>query len=137
MAFTNVGCISAVVAFPTQAWGAGSKTVGPVALPDKYRYGILLIDLTQITDLLCDITIAVEQSMDGGVNWNSVGGWRLSLPISGYTINGGVLMDGNGDPVRITGQSLRFPASVSLTRQLRATATLSTSATVGCTMAIW
>lgn len=137
MAFTNVGCVSAVVAFATQAWPAGSKTVGPVAIADKFRYGWLLVDLTALTTLTCSIQVTMDLSMDGGATWTGIGGWGLNVPMSGYALVGGVLVDAANQPIRITGASMRLPDASSVLRQVRATASLSTPATVGCTLVIW
>ena len=137
MPFTAVGAVSAIVAFPTQVWNAGSKTVGPIPIAAKFRNGWLLVDLTQLTDLLCDIAVTIELSMDGGTNWTTIGGWGLNLPLSGLLLVGGVLQDPSGNPIRVTWSAVRLPVSVSAVRQLRATATLSTQATVGCTFVMW
>jgi hypothetical protein len=137
MAFTNIGCISAQVAFATQAWPAGSKTVGPVSIGNAYRHGELLIDVSGLTDLTSSISVTIDLSFDGGATFTTVGGWGLDLPTSGYTLPGGVLTDSNGDPVRVTSAALKFPQASSIQRQIRATATLTTPATVGCTVVIW
>ncbi len=136
MAFTNIGCISASPVFATQLWGAGQKVLGPVDLPDKFRGGMLLLDLTGITELLASIDTLVEVSMDG-VNFVPVGGFGLDLPTSGYAINAGVLVDALGVPVRIAGFPMKFPQAALLTRKLRGTATLSVPAIVGMTLVIW
>jgi hypothetical protein len=140
MALTTVESIQAVVAFPTQAWGAGSKTVGPVPIPAGIRYGALLIDLSQLQsgDMGCAISVSIDQSDDGGPTWHlGTVGFGLNLPLSGLSIVGGVLVDGNGNPVQTSWASVRFANSQNANRQIRGTASLSTGATVGCTLVIW
>lgn len=135
MAFTNVGCITATPLFATQLWPAVPKNLGPVALPDKYRGGMILIDVSQLTNLLAILTVNVQVTLDGQ-NFIDAGAFELSLPDSGYTLSPG-LTDSAGDPVRIAGMSLRFPESSLLTRQIKATVTLSAPAIIGMTMVIW
>lgn len=135
MAFTDIGCITATPLFATQLWQAGTKNLGPVALPDKYRGGMILIDVSQLTNLLAVLTVTVQITLDGQ-NYLDAGGFELSLPDSGYALSPG-LVDSVGDPVRVSGMSLRFPQSSLLTRQIKATASLSSPAVVGMTMVIW
>ena len=136
MAFTTIGCASVSPVFATQSWPAGTKNLGPVDLPDKFRGGELLLDVTQVTDLLAVIEVLLEVSLDG-VNFVPVGGFQLSLPQSGYQIVGGQLLDGAGEPVRIAGFPVKFPSAGLLTRKMRGTATLSQPAVVGMTLVIW
>ncbi len=136
MAFTTVGCISATPLFATQSWPAGTMILGPAVLPDRFRYGMILVDLSQLTDLTSKIDVLVQISEDG-VNFGPLSGWGLDLPNSGFTLPGGVLTDASGNPVRITGMSLRFPPASNLLRQIQGTIVLSQPAVVGMTIAIW
>lgn len=136
MAFTTIGCASVSPVFATQQWPAGQKLLGPVDLPNKFRGGELLLDVTQVTDLLASIDVLLEVSLDG-VNYVPVGGFGLSLPQSGYQIVGGELLEGNGEPVRIAGFPVKFPQAGLLTRKMRGSATLSAPAIVGMTLVIW
>lgn len=136
MAFTSIGCASVSPVFATLPWPAGSKVLGPVVLPDRFRGGMLLVDLTQIADLLASISVVMELSMDG-LTFSSVGGFGIDLPNSGYSVGLNGLVDANGDPVRIAGFPVRFPQAGLITRQLRGTATLSQPAVVGMTLVIW
>lgn len=135
MAFTNIGCITATPLFATQLWQAGTKPLGPVVLPDKYRGGMILIDVSQLTNLLAVLTVNIQVTQDGQ-NYVEAGGFELSLPNSGYTLSPG-LVDQVGDPVRVTGMNLRFPESSLLTRQIKGTVSLSAPAVIGMTMVIW
>jgi hypothetical protein len=136
-----VGCIFAIEPIATQSWPVGSKSIGPTALPDKYRYGQLMIDVSAITDMTTDLNFNVEISLDNGVNWVPVGGVGLNFPASGYSRVGGVLVDSGGNPVRVISMAQRFPAPASLVRQIRGTANFSNNAsapqTFGMTLVIW
>jgi hypothetical protein len=138
MAFTSIGCISASPVFATQLWSAGSKTLGPVTVPDKINWGALIIDLTQITDLLGGISVSVDFSSDGVV-FNNIGGYGLDLPTSGCTLApGGVgLLNSAGIPVRTAWSSIRFPNGDLITRAVKGTVALTQPMTVGMTLVIW
>ena len=137
MAFTNIGCISVSSVFATQLWQAGAKSIGPVVLPDKFSGGMLLVDLTQLADLTCNIVVAMELSLDNGVTWQSLGGWGVNVPTSGYHFNASVLVDANNDPIRVTGNYLRLIEPINAVRQVRAVATLSKPAVIGMSIVIW
>jgi hypothetical protein len=137
----TIGCVNATEVFATQSYAVGSKTLGPVALPDKFRYGQMLVDVSAITDLTTVINVTLEGSTDGGQSWASILGWGLDFTVAGYTVNGGVLVDGLGQPIRITGSSLRFPNPISTTRQIRGVCSFDNAThqpqTLGMTMVIW
>lgn len=96
---------------------------------------MILIDVSQVTNLLAILTVNVQVTLDGQ-NYVEAGGFELSLPNSGYTLSPG-LTDAAGDPVRIAGMNLRFPESSLLTRQIKGTVSLSAPAIIGMTMVIW
>jgi hypothetical protein len=135
-----IGCIFAQAVVATQAWPNGTQTIGPVSLPDKYRYGQIMIDVSAITDMTANLSFSIDISQDG-TNWVTVGGIGLDFSVSGYSVNGGVLVDSVGNPVRVASMSLRFPAPILTTRQIRGTASYSnagnTSQTFGMTLVIW
>jgi hypothetical protein len=137
MAFTSIGCISASQVFATQSWPAGTKQIGPVALPDKFSHGQLLVDLTQVTDLLATMTVNIQMSNDG-VTFFDVFGFGLSLPNSGYTLGaGGGVLDSSGNPIRIVAGGMKFPPSILTTRQVQGTIVLDNPATIGMTVVIY
>lgn len=137
MAFSNIGCITASPIFATQSWPSGVKTLGPVALPDKYRNGQIFIDLSQLTNLLAKLDVLVEMSMDG-VIFAPVVGFSLDLPNSGLSMpTPPGVVDSSGASVRVSGVSLSFPQPISTVRQVRGTITLSVPAVIGMTLVIW
>lgn len=141
MAFTAIGCISASEVFATQSWPNGTKVLGPVALPNKFRGGQIFVDVSQLNDLTTVLDFSIEMSLDGGANFVPVAGVGLDLAKSGYSLNGGVLVDGNGAAVRIFGMSMRFPEPANLLRQIRGvfnfSNALGTPQVLGMTVVIW
>lgn len=136
MAFTNIGCITATPLFATQQWQAGTKNLGPVALPDKYTGGKILVDISQVTDLLAFLVITVFTTVDG-VNYVNVGGVEMNLPDSLFTIGAGGLLDQFGNPVRMFSADLKLLQPGLLTRQIKADVSLSAPALIGATLVIW
>jgi hypothetical protein len=138
MAFANIGSITAQQIFATQSQPAGTKNLGPVNLPNKFSFGLLILDLSQVTDLLAVLTVNAEISLDG-TNFLGVGGFILDLPNSGMTIDvgGAGLVDQFGVPFRTTVKLLKFPQAGLTTRAVRGTISLSQPAVVGMTIAIF
>jgi hypothetical protein len=138
MAFTTVGLIQAQIALATQSYPAGSRTLGPIAIPAGLRYGNILIDLTQTNELVATIGITVDVSFDNGVTFPfSSGGAGLSLPNSGYTISGGTLIDPNNVPVRLFWSSIRLPDPGNAARQVQATFSTDLPVIAGATVGLW
>lgn len=138
MAFTAVGSCIASALFPTQQWPAGSKSLGPATLPARFSGGAVIVDFSQVTDLLAKITLDVQYSPDG-VTFNSIGGFALDLPNSGCTIApGGVgLLDPNGIPFLSTARILPIPQGNLATRALQGSVSLTSPETVGATLVLW
>ena len=108
-----------------------------MALPDQYSYGWVLLDLSAVTDLTAALTINVDLSFDGGQTWGSIGGWGLDLAVSGFTIQGGHVVDATGTPLRISGMSVRLTQRENANRQVRMQVALSQPCAVGMTVVIW
>lgn len=134
MAFIPIGCVVGNEVLATQLWPTGVKNLGPIALPDKFRGGLVLVDVSQVVDLSAIFSFAMEMSFDGGANFTPLFSVGLSLPDSGYSLIGGVLADGAGVPVRVYGSSFKFPQPGSVTRQIRGQLSLSAPAILGMTV---
>jgi len=137
MAFSQLGCVFGQEVFPTQLWQAGIKNLGPVVLPDKFRGGLVLVDVSQMDDLTAVLDFNLEVSLDGGANFTPIGGVGLDLSKSGYSVNAGVLRDGGGNAVRVYGATFKFPEPGNLTRQVKGQLSLSVAQILGMTMVIW
>lgn len=136
MAFTSVGLFSSQVMAPTQSRGAGTFTLGPFSIPANVRYGAVAIDVSQQPDLTPNITLTVDTSADG-INFTTLGTIGLNLPQSGYSILGGIIVDGNGTPVLNAWTSLKFPPPNLPNRAVRFTLVVDNPATLGASVAIW
>jgi hypothetical protein len=101
------------------------------------RGGLVLIDVSQVTDLATVISFSIEMSFDAGQNFSPLFTVGLSLPESGYTIAGGVLVDGGGVPVRVYGSAFKFPLPGLTTRQIRGVVSLNIPASVGMTIVVY
>jgi hypothetical protein len=128
MAFQNIGCLTADEILVKQSRPVGSAVVGPangILLPNRFSRGLVLIDIQSITNLQTVLQLTLEVSLDGGTTFVTAGIVGLDFARSGYSINGSsILVDSGGEPVRVFGQSVRFPNALSTTRRVRVTASM-------------
>jgi hypothetical protein len=140
MAFQPIGCFTADEIFPKTSRAVGTSVIGPangIALPDRFTRGLILVDIQSITDLTSVLSLTIEVSLDGGVNFITTGIVGLDFAISGYSINGSnILVDGGGSPVRVFGQPVRFPNGLSLTRRVRTTLSFSNGSSANQTFGV-
>lgn len=139
MATTIIGSIAANDLVAIASHGAGSLPFGPFAVPAGYTQLMVVFDLRQVDTLTATLTAAVEVSFDSGGNWTSVGSGTLSLPSSGYVLNGSVLTRSAGDPlgpgpVRMFGKSFMLKQTDLSTRQVRGTLSIDEALISGVTL---
>jgi hypothetical protein len=140
MAFTSIGSISASQIIATQQWPIGNKNIGPAQLPSRFSFGVFILDLSQVADLLANITVTLQVSLDGAA-FEDVGGFGLDLPNSGCTIDqtdGVGLIDQFGVPFLSTSVNLRFPNGAAGNRMVRGQVSIAQApAVIGATIGIW
>lgn len=139
MATVTVGSLVANNLVPIASRGAGSIAFGPFAVPAAFTQLMVIFDLQQVASLTATLGSTVEVSLDNGTNWTAAGANSLSLPNSGYVLNGGVLTRSVTDPfgpgpVRIFGTSFRLLHSDISTRQVRGTLTQDETLISGVTL---
>lgn len=140
MASTTVGSLIVNDLIAIAQHGAGSVPFGPFNVPVGFSQLMIIFDLRQVNSLTAILGASVEISFDSGQNWESAGGNSLSLPNSGYVLNGGVLSRsgadplGPGAPVRIFGKSIMLKQCHLTTRQLRGVLTADEALISGVTL---
>jgi hypothetical protein len=90
-----------ITILPMATRAGGSYNFGPVTVPTGVRGASALMDVSQATDPLPDLTTILEGSLDGGSTWMSAGAFtrtpapkgtnRLGQPVTslGTTVAGG------------------------------------------------
>jgi hypothetical protein len=111
--------MAAIVVLPQGTYPAGSRVLGPAAVPTGITGFTLALDRAA---WVAGVTLAmtVDLSLDSGVTWNTPPETVAPYPV-GLTAEGGVALDKNGAAYTQTTLSTAIPQSASTTRQLRAT----------------
>lgn len=141
MAFTVVGSLAVEEILPTQSRQSGTLNVSAITLPVKYSWGVVILDMSQITDLLAVITVTTNVANDG-VNIDFTKIFQIDLPAlasQGCTLGpGGVgLVDQFGVFNKTTSQNWKFPSNALATRAVSHVITATQPTVVGLTRAAW
>jgi hypothetical protein len=139
MANVTVGSLVANDLVTIALHQAGSLNFGPLNVPVGFTQFWVVFDLRQVDALTATLASSVEISFDNGSNWSFNGGNGLSLPDSGYVLNGGVLTRSASDPlgpgpVRTFGKSFMLKQCHLSTRQVRGVLTQSEALISGVTL---
>ena len=139
MANVVVGSLVANDLIPIALHQDGETAFGPFNVPAGFTQLMIIFDLRQVNSLTATLGSSVEMSIDSGANWTFAGGNELSLPASGYVLNGGVLTRSGSDPlgpgpVRIFGKNIMLKNCHLSTRQVRGVLTATESLISGVTM---
>jgi len=138
MTAVAIGSIQGSVLLPVLLRTAGSFAIGTTLLPSKANRCSVVVDFSQITDLLAIVSLDVQYAQDGLV-FVPMGGFTLDIPNSGNTLGvGGVgLVDPTGVPFSCTAREFLLGQGALATRTVQGTVTLSAPATVGVNIVFW
>lgn len=107
------------VVLPQGTYPAGTRTLGPVAVPNGTTAFVLSLDRTNWTNVNVKVALTFDLSLDGGTTWNPHPD-ADPFPV-GLTAEGGTARDKNGNVVNTTTLSAPVPDVTNTNRRVRAT----------------